>query len=376
MEKVKKVGFVINPVAGIGGKAGLKGSDGREVQEKAIKKGITPEAHIKAERALRQLLPLREDMEIITFGGAMGGDIAETLNFKVRLVGRDKQYGQTEPADTEGLAEAALRENADLLLFAGGDGTARNVYRAVGDRIPVIGIPAGVKIHSAVYAVTPESAGQAALQYLQGDARKTREAEVMDLDEDLYRRGIVAPRLYGYMSVPDNRQKMQNVKTRSVSENMNLDCIATDVIKSMEKDVVYLIGAGTTTRNIMKILRLDYKLIGIDAVKNGELIGKDLDEQGIWDLVSRNRCEVVLTVIGGQGHILGRGNQQISPRIIRKIGISGIKIIATKDKLLSLPLHRLLVDTGDAELDEEFRGYVRVITGLDERTMCAVGTAD
>ena len=198
----------------------------------------------------------------------------------------------------------------------------------------------------------------------------------MDLDEDLYRRGIVAPRLYGYMSVPDNRQKMQNVKTRSVSENMNLDCIATDVIKSMEKDVVYLIGAGTTTRNIMKILRLDYTLIGIDAVKNGELIGKDLDEQGIWDLVSRNRCEVVLTVIGGQGHILGRGNQQISPRIIRKIGISGIKIIATKDKLLSLPLHRLLVDTGDAELDEEFRGYVRVITGLDERTMCAVGTAD
>ncbi|MDD7131113.1 MAG: ATP-NAD kinase, partial [Firmicutes bacterium] len=197
-----------------------------------------------------------------------------------------------------------------------------------------------------------------------------------DLDEDLYRRGIVAPRLYGYMSVPDNRQKMQNVKTRSVSENMNLDCIATDVIKSMEKDVVYLIGAGTTTRNIMKILRLDYTLIGIDAVKNGELIGKDLDEQGIWDLVSRNRCEVVLTVIGGQGHILGRGNQQISPRIIRKIGISGIKIIATKDKLLSLPLHRLLVDTGDAELDEEFRGYVRVITGLDERTMCAVGTAD
>ena len=126
----------------------------------------------------------------------------------------------------------------------------------------------------------------------------------------------------------------------------------------------------------MKILRLDYTLIGIDAVKNGELIGKDLDEQGIWDLVSRNRCEVVLTVIGGQGHILGRGNQQISPRIIRKIGISGIKIIATKDKLLSLPLHRLLVDTGDAELDEEFRGYVRVITGLDERTMCAVGTAD
>lgn len=376
MEKVKKIGFAINPVAGIGGKAGLKGSDGRQVQEKAMQKGIMPEAHIKAERALSQLLPLRDDIEIITFAGAMGGDVAAAAGFRVRFVGSEKEYGHTEPADTEELAEAALREEVELLLFAGGDGTARNIYRAIGDKVPVIGIPAGVKIHSAVYAVTPESAGQAALQYLRGGTLKTREAEVMDLDEDLYRKGVVAPRLYGYMRVPDNRQKMQNVKTRSVSENMNLDCIATDVIKSMERDVVYLIGAGTTTRNIMKILGLDYTLIGIDAVKNGQLIGKDLDEQGIWDIVRNCKSEIVLTAIGGQGHILGRGNQQISPRIIRKVGISGIKIIATKDKLLSLPLHRLLVDTGDAKLDEEFRGYVRVITGLDERTICAVGTAD
>lgn len=376
MEKVKKVGFVINPVAGIGGKAGLKGSDGREIQEEAMEKGILPEAHIKAERALRQLLPLQDDIDIITFKGAMGGDTAEALGFRTEFAGSEKKYGHTEPADTEALAETALRENADLILFAGGDGTARNIYRAVGNRVPVIGIPAGVKIHSAVYAVTPESAGQAAMQYLQGGTQKTREAEVMDLDEELYRQGVVAPRLYGYMVVPDNRQKMQNVKMRSVSENVNLDCIATDVIKSMEEDVVYLIGAGTTTRNIMEILGQDYTLIGIDAVRNGQLIGKDLDEPGIWDIVSKYRCEIVLTVIGGQGHILGRGNQQISPRIVRKVGVSGIKIVATKEKLLSLPLHRLLVDTGDAELDEEFRGYVRVITGLDERTMCAVGTAD
>ncbi|MDO4833729.1 MAG: ATP-NAD kinase family protein [Bacillota bacterium] len=376
MEKVKKVGFVINPVAGIGGKVGLKGSDGREIQEEAMEKGILPEAHIKAERALRQLLPLQNNIEIITFKGAMGGDSAEALGFRAEFAGGEKKYGHTEPADTEALAETALRENADLILFAGGDGTARNIYRAVGNRVPVIGIPAGVKIHSAVYAVTPESAGQAAMQYLQGGTQKTREAEVMDLDEELYRQGVVAPRLYGYMVVPENRQKMQNVKMRSVSENVNLDCIATDVIKSMEEDVVYLIGAGTTTRNIMEILGQDYTLIGIDAVRNGQLIGKDLDEPGIWDIVSKYRCEIVLTVIGGQGHILGRGNQQISPRIVRKVGVSGIKIVATKEKLLSLPLHRLLVDTGDAELDEEFRGYVRVITGLDERTMCAVGTAD
>ena len=239
-----------------------------------------------------------------------------------------------------------------------------------------IGIPAGVKIDSAVYAVTPESAGQVAKQYLESVFLKTREAEVMDLNEELYRKGIVAPKLYGYMQVPDNRQKMQNVKMRSTAENVNLDCIATDVIKSMKEDVVYFIGAGTTTRNIMEILGLDYTLIGVDAVRNRQLIGKDLDEFHIWELAKNNECEIVLTVIGGQGHILGRGNQQISPRIIRKVGIPGIKVIATKEKLISLPLHRLLVDTGDRELDEAFSGYIKVITGLDERTICAVGTAD
>lgn len=376
MKEIKKIGLVINPVAGIGGKAGLKGSDGEEVQKIALEKGVVPESHIKASRALKQLLSQRENVEIITSKGSMGGDAAKALGFDVKFVGDEKRLGETKSDDTESLAAEILREDVDLILFAGGDGTARNMYNAVGDKAIVIGIPAGVKIHSAVYAVTPESAGQAAVQFLEGKNSKTHEAEVMDLDEELYRQGVVAPKLYGYMQVPDNRRKMQNVKTRSVSETENLDCIATDVIQSMERDVVYFIGAGTTTRNIMKILGLDYTLIGIDAVKNGELIGKDLDEFALWDLVCKNKCKIVLTVIGGQGHILGRGNQQISPRIIRKVGISGIKIVATQEKLLSLPLHRLLVDTGDEELDEKFRGYVRVITGLDERTMCAVGTAD
>lgn len=376
MKGIKKIGLIVNPVAGLGGKAGLKGSDGEEIQAEALKKGVRPEANMKAERALEQLLPLRDGLEIVTYEGVMGGNTAKSMGFNVSLVGREASPGHATAEDTERLAAIIAGKKVDLILFAGGDGTARNMYNAVGDQLPVVGIPAGVKIHSAVYAVTPESAGQVAKQYLESAFLKTREAEVMDLNEELYRQGIVAPKLYGYMKVPDNRQKMQNVKMRSTAENVNLDCIATDVIKSMKEDVVYFIGAGTTTRNIMEILGLDYTLIGVDAVRNGQLIGKDLDEFHIWEFAKNNECEIVLTVIGGQGHILGRGNQQISPRIIRKVGIPGINIIATKEKLISLPLHRLLVDTGDRELDEAFRGYIKVITGLDERTICAVGTAD
>jgi len=373
INNLKKIGLVINPMAGIGGKAGLKGSDGEEIQAKALACGVKPEAVDKATRALRVLEQMKAKIEIVTFEGVMGGAVAERLGFSVRVLGEARNAEKTNSDDTERLAKRLVEEKVELILFAGGDGTARNMFNAVKMQLPVIGIPAGVKIHSAVYAVTPESAGQVAKQFLEGKTLKQKEAEVMDLDEELYRAGIVAPRLYGYMTVPDNRKKMQSIKMRSSSENDTLDCIATDVIQSMKEDVVYFIGAGTTTRNIMKILGLDYTLIGIDAVKNKKLIGKDLDETGIWDIARKQNCEIILTAIGGQGHILGRGNQQISPRVIRRVGLDKINIVATKEKLLSLPQHRLLVDTGDRALDESFTGYRRVITGLDERTVCAVG---
>lgn len=238
--------------------------------------------------------------------------------------------------------------------------------------MPVIGIPAGVKIHSGVYAVNPRSAGQAARQFIMKESCSTKSAEVMDLDEELYRRGIVSPRLYGYMMIPDNRYKMQNVKMRSSSQSDSLDYIASDVIRYMETDTIYLIGAGTTTRNIMTLLGLENTLIGIDAVCDRELIAADLDEMQIWELIQGRKCRLIITAIGGQGHIFGRGNQQLSPRVIRKIGKENISIVATKEKLLSLPDRRLLVDTGDRELDTELEGYAKVITGLDERVMCAV----
>ncbi len=370
---VKKVGLIINPIAGVGGKAGLKGSDGEATQKEALAKGIKPESPDKAMIALETMQELKGKIEIYTYEGKMGQEEAEKAGFPVHVTGKPETSGHTTSTDTEKLARALVNENMDLILFAGGDGTARNVYRAVGDKIPVIGIPAGVKIHSGVYAINPKGAGRAANQFLEGKMTKTKEAEVMDLDEELYRKGVICPKLYGYMAVPDNKKTMQNVKMRSVPQIVSLDYIATDVVQSMQDDVIYIIGAGTTTRNIMKLLGLEYTLIGVDAVCCGKLIGKDLDEQELWSLIQDKPTKLVITAIGGQGHIFGRGNQQISPRIIRKIGMENISIVATKEKLLSLPERRLLTDTGDPQLDRELAGYVKVITGLNERTICAVG---
>lgn len=369
----KRVGLIINPIAGIGGKAGLKGSDGETIQKKALEKGVRPEAPARAEVALQMLDDLKDQIEILTYEGKMGQETAEACGFSVRIMGKGRNLNKTVSEDTEDLAAILLREKADLILFAGGDGTARNLYKFVEEHIPVIGIPAGVKIHSAVYAVNPKAAGRAARQFLSGELTGTKTAEVMDLDENLYRQGIISPQLYGYMLVPDNQKNMQNVKMRSVCQTVSLDYIATDVIQSMEKDTVYLIGAGTTTRNIMILLGLDYTLIGVDAVYNRALLGKDLDEKQLWEMIKDRPCSLILTAIGGQGHIFGRGNQQISPRIIRKAGKENIHIVATREKLLSLPERRLLTDTGDVKLDEELCGYVQVITGLNERTICPVG---
>ena len=368
----KEIGLIVNPVAGIGGKVGLKGSDGKDIQKSALEKGARPEAPSKATVALKALRESLPEISVLTYEGAMGQEEAEACGFDVECLGAPANGCDTSEEDTVALAKKLLERMPPLILFAGGDGTARVVLDVIGDRIPVIGIPAGVKIHSGVYAVNPKNAGRAAARFLSGQITKTKEAEVMDLDEVLYRKEIISPRLYGYMDVPDDSVTIQNAKMRSSSHGESLDMIATDVINSMEEDVVYLIGAGTTTRNIMMILKQDYTLIGVDALYNRRLIGKDLDESRIYDMVSRNKTKLIITAIGGQGHIFGRGNQQISPRVIRKIGKENIEIIATKEKLLSLPDRRMLLDTGDESLDSELSGYVKVITGLNERTICRV----
>ena len=155
---------------------------------------------------------------------------------------------------------------------------------------------------------------------------------------------------------------MQSAKAGGVAgEERALNDIATEVIAGMQPGALYILGPGTTTRTVMERLGLPKTLLGVDAVRDGELAGADLTEADLLALVdAAPEAHIVVTVIGGQGHIFGRGNQQISPAVIRRVGAGHIIVIATQTKLLSLEGRPLLVDTGDPALDEELSGYAKV----------------
>jgi predicted polyphosphate/ATP-dependent NAD kinase len=371
MENMHKIGLIVNPLAGIGGRVGLKGSDGDAVVAEAIKRGGVSEASHRTKIALKELVSLKEKAIFLTAGDNMGEHVAKECGLKTEVVYRSNSDTTTSD-DTKKAAEAIVTEGVDLLLFSGGDGTARDVCSQIGDKVAVLGIPAGVKIHSAVYAITPKSAGIAALKYLKSRSGNLVDGEVMDLDEDLYRQGIINTRLYGYMKVPGNERNMQKAKARFVSAQESLNGIATDIINNMKEDVYYVIGAGSTTRAITEILGIESTLIGVDVIYNKQLMKKDVSEEELLSIISNKRAKIVLTVIGGQGHILGRGNQQISPKVIREVGMENIIIVATKEKLLGMKGRRLLVDTGDPDLDASLSGYKRVVTSLNERVICSI----
>lgn len=361
MSEKKKIGLIINPVAGIGGKAGLKGSDGADIVEKARQRGAKPESHLRAHTALEMLTGVKDAVVMYAYAGSMGGDVLKDMGFKVQLIGTP-EHELTAAEDTINAASLMKKNGVELIIFAGGDGTARNIFEAVNSSVPVIGIPAGVKIHSAVYAVNPVTAGGIARDFIQGELQEIKEAEVMDIDEDLFREGIVDAKLYGYMTVPESGHRLQSTKSGAKSDDEQMGGMAGYVMDLMEEDTLYIIGPGSTTRSIMKGLELENTLLGVDVVKNNQLVALDVSEEELWNLVKdEEKVKIVVTIIGGQGSLFGRGNQQISPRILRKVGKANIMVVSTNSKLAALNGEPLLLDTGDAELDQELSGYVQVI---------------
>lgn len=364
----KKVGLIINPIAGMGGSVGLKGTDG--VVEEAIRRGAEPKSEKRTEVALRELLPLKDEITVYTAKGAMGGNLASMMEFDTVLT--DDSEEKTSRQSTLSLAKKLADEGVEVMLFSGGDGTARDVYAAVGDkRITVLGVPAGVKIHSPVYAQSPTKAGELLRRYLSGDtAIKVEEAEVLDIDEDKYREGVVNTRLFGYLNIPYKKEYVQCKKSGTpVSESATQELIAYEITDNMEADTYYIIGCGTTMRAVMEKLNLPYTLIGVDIIKNKKVVVNDATEKQILDTIKGKKVKLVLTVTGGQGYLLGRGNQQISAAVVREVGVRNIIVAATRGKLLTFLHQPLLVDTGDASLDEELCGYVRIITSYKESIM-------
>jgi len=356
-----KIGFIINPVAGMGGRVGLKGTD--NLAELAASLGGEPVSLKRAEQALHSIEEENE-MLFLTCSGKMGESVLEKTRFKFEVIYVAPE--KTSAEDTKKAAQKMLDLGCDLLLFSGGDGTAGDIVSVVDKKIPILGIPAGVKIFSPVFCVTPRECGRIVSTFTETSIK-----EVLDIDEEAYRKNELNIRIKGEAVVPVSTG-VQSGKATSSSTDAKMEIAERliDDYRAQGKDVLYIIGPGTTTMEVKKRFGIDGTLLGVDAVRNGEFVKKDVSEKQLLELIEGFNGKVVIIVspIGNQGFIFGRGNQQISPVVIRRA--DDIIVIASPDKLEFTPV--LHVDTGDHELDDKLRGYVKVLSGYHDFKMMKV----
>jgi predicted polyphosphate/ATP-dependent NAD kinase len=363
------IGFLLNPIAGLGGRVGLKGTDG--VAQEALRRGARPVAPGRAAEmlgALRALLdatPRAPEIHWLTCAGAMGADALEAAGFEVGEICH-RPGDPTASEDTRTAARRFAEAGAELVVFCGGDGTARDVHDATARRVPILGVPAGVKMYSGVFGVTPTRTARILLGFLQGELAPA-EVDVLDTDEAGYRRGEWSMRLHGVALTPYEPSLVQGAKalltTRSDREAKA--AIAADLCEQIEAEpeTLVLLGPGSTVAAIARRLGVEKTLLGIDAVRGGRRVAV---------LRHHPRCRLVLSPIGAQGFVLGRGNQPLSPEVVRRIGRENLVVAATPAKLARTPLLRL--DTGDAELDAQLArtGYLEVVTGYHLRRLVPV----
>ncbi len=356
---MRRIGVVVNPIAGMGGRVGLKGTDGKV--EEAIERGAEPRAPDRAREALTALREAGEGVALVTYGSVMGEDVAREAGFDPEVVGRpDGGVGDTGPADTREAVRAFVEAGVDLILFVGGDGTAVDVAETLEEcdaETPILGVPAGVKVYSAVFAVTPRAAGEVAATFDRVEA-----AEVNDIDEDDYREGEVRTDLRAVARVPvdDRRQASKQLGGGTV------EGIAEGFAATVEEGRTYVLGPGSTVGAIKEELGFEGSPLGVDVWRDGEVLVRDAAESDILGALGEDNT-VVVSPIGGQGFIFGRGNQQISPAVIRQ---SEIEVVASRRKLDGTGVLR--VDTGDSELDDELRGWMRVRIGRVEKRLVEV----
>lgn len=368
-----KLGLVINPLAGVGGPIGNKGSD--DLDTAALDYSINNRA---AQRALRCLRAIGEESaELCVYGyrGLMAELVAAEAGISFTSVGSPQSDSATSRDDTKHAVSALRAAAVDLIVFVGGDGTARDICAELDLSTPVLGIPAGVKMHSAVYAVSPEAAAEIILALLRGDLVDIAEGEVRDIDEEAFRRGQVKSRYFGELLVPKLGGFLQQLKSGGrESEPMVLQDIADYLSEDMDDETLWLVAPGGTTQGILSAMGLTGSLLGFDAVNAQQILASDLSASDISALLATHNgpVKVLLTVIGGQGHILGRGNQQLTPDIIRHVGRDNFVVVAAKSKITELSGRPFLVDSNSASLDREWEGYIPVITGYRDAVLYRV----
>lgn len=354
---MNRIGLIVNPFAGMGGSVGLKGSDG--VLDEARSRGARQGAPARAVRALAALRSSAPDLTVVTCSGAMGQDQARTAGLDASVIIPVSEQSTGE--DTRRAAVAILDHDVDLLLFVGGDGTANDICAAVGRALPVVGVPSGVKMHSGVFAQTPEAAGLLAGHFLTGQATDLGSREVMDVDEVQLRAGVIVPRLLGYLEVPDAGALLQHPKRRGGSDRPARRDVGQAVLDRLPRGALVAVGPGTTAGAVMEELGLHHTLLGFDLIRDGELVAQDVNESHL--LRYAERLYVVIAPTGGQGALLGRGNQQLTSAVMQLVGPERLLVVATRDRLAALSGRPLLVDVDDMELAARLTGMHRILVG-------------
>jgi predicted polyphosphate/ATP-dependent NAD kinase len=369
---VLRLGIVVNPVSGLGGAAALKGSDGVAIQRAALARGAEPRAGARLRQAMIACSEVHDCIEVLTWGGAMGADALVGLGLAVHVLGHGEP--PTSAADTRRAAAVLAGAGIDLLLFAGGDGTARDLLDALPPGLPVLGVPAGVKMHSGVFAMTPDDAGALIRNLAQGELVAAVMAEVRDVDERALREGRISSSYYGELPVPACGAFLQHVKSGGrEDEALVANEIAEHVAERLrERGGTWVLGAGSTLTVIKEKLGIPATLLGVEIVRDGRLLVADADARAIEAHVDAQTV-LVLSFSRGQGFLLGRGNQQLTAEALRRIPRGNIWVVGSRTKLLSLDGRPLVVDTGDAQLDAQLSGLIEIITGYEDALYYRIG---
>ncbi len=363
-----RMGFLVNPIAGMGGRVGLKGTD--EVIEEAIEMGATQLAPRRGVEFLQKVkeLGLTKKIHLITCAASMGAEEVHSSALEAEILPM-KIEAKTTAADTKRAVRLMVEHKVELIVFVGGDGTARDILDALSNAdVPVLGVPAGVKMYSGIFAVNPMDAAYIVEAFLRKEAQ-IQEFEIMDADEAAIRSDSFSIRLYGFLEGPFLPLRIQGSKQASpetVDEHDRQIAVARFVIEEMKPQATYILGPGTTVKCVADLLSVEKTVLGVDIYHEGK-VAIDVNEETLLKEISDwQNTWIIVSPIGRQGILFGRGNQQISPRVIRLVGRERIIVLATIGKIRSVEGGILRVDTGDMKVDEMLKGYIRVATDYRE----------